>query len=198
MPRVEARTVAEHRRIVLGRIYRAFEALVDERGYDAVTLADVAQRAGVARTGMYNYFPDKESLLLAYTAHEMDELLSDLRADLSRIDDPLDRLDAFVRFQITYSATHRLRPGPALRSVVSAAGFKAIGDYDAVNVATLQAILDEAALEGTVPVELAKDELTAQAVLSCIVSASWHGLRGKRLKDAVSGAQAFVRRAVGA
>lgn len=198
MPRVDAPTLAEHRQRLLARVYAAFETLVDERGYDAVTLAEVARAAGLARTGIYNYFPDKESLLLAYTAFEMDELLSDLRAELSRTDDPLERLDAFVRAHLTYSATHLIRPGPALRSIVSAAGFAAIGDYAAVHTATLQAILEEAAAEASIPPELATDELTAQAVLSCVVSASWHGLRGKRLATAVTGAQAFVRRAVGA
>lgn len=76
MPRVKAPTVAEHRRNVLSRMYGAFESLVREHGYDALTLADIAKAAGLARTGIYNYFPDKEALLVAYTAHTMDGFFS--------------------------------------------------------------------------------------------------------------------------
>ncbi|MGE3622067.1 MAG: TetR/AcrR family transcriptional regulator, partial [Acidimicrobiia bacterium] len=73
MPKLDARTVAEHRRQVLDRLYRSFEALIYERGYDAINLADIAQMSDMARTAIYHYYPDKEALLLAYTAHEMDE-----------------------------------------------------------------------------------------------------------------------------
>ena len=41
----------------------AFVALVLERGYDAVTVEDIADRADVARATFYKHFADKEELL---------------------------------------------------------------------------------------------------------------------------------------
>jgi len=40
-------------------------ALFVERGYDATTMDEVAQSAGVGTSTLYRYFPTKESLLLA-------------------------------------------------------------------------------------------------------------------------------------
>ncbi|XVV38372.1 TetR/AcrR family transcriptional regulator [Streptomyces sp. CA-100214] len=39
-------------------------ALIDERGYDAVSLDEIAQAAGVARTTLFNYFASKEAIIL--------------------------------------------------------------------------------------------------------------------------------------
>lgn len=204
MPRVvHARTVAQHRRQVLDRVYRSFEALVCERGYDAVSLADVAKAAAMARTAIYHYFPDKESLLLAYTAREVDEHFSDLRSELHRIDDPLDRLDAYVRAQLTFASTHRLPPGPGLRPVLSEEGFRTLSTDAEILEVTLAAILDEAAAEELIPAEVADDPHTVPLVLGCIAATrvrDQHGeaLDGEALDAAITSTQAFVGRAVGA
>ncbi|HEU4944460.1 MAG TPA: TetR/AcrR family transcriptional regulator, partial [Solirubrobacterales bacterium] len=47
------------------RIIRALAAGAGERGYPAVTIAEIAARASVSQATFYSYFPDKESALLA-------------------------------------------------------------------------------------------------------------------------------------
>lgn len=47
------------------RIIAAFAAEVSERGYGAVTVTDVAERAGIARKTFYENFSSKEECLLA-------------------------------------------------------------------------------------------------------------------------------------
>jgi AcrR family transcriptional regulator len=44
-------------------IYRAFASLVLERGYDAVTVQDILDRANVGRSAFYSHFKGKEALL---------------------------------------------------------------------------------------------------------------------------------------
>jgi AcrR family transcriptional regulator len=56
---------------------RLIEAFVDEvraRGYDAVSLRDVARAAGMSDGAIYKHFPSKEKILLAYYALRMDRL----------------------------------------------------------------------------------------------------------------------------
>ena len=65
MPRISAATVAEHRQRTYEALLDAVDALVLERGFAAVSLRDIAARAGVARTAVYNYAPDKTALLVA-------------------------------------------------------------------------------------------------------------------------------------
>ena len=44
-------------------ILNAADALFGERGYDAVSMRDIAERAGVKKAGVFYYFDGKESLL---------------------------------------------------------------------------------------------------------------------------------------
>ena len=78
MPRVIGGTLAAHREHTTSKIFAALRALLYERGYDSLTLADIAEAAGMSRTAMYHYVPDKESLLVAYAVHETDAYLARL------------------------------------------------------------------------------------------------------------------------
>lgn len=56
------------------RILNAALELIGERGFPAATFDAIAQRAAVSRGTVFNYFPYKESILVAYFAGELDEL----------------------------------------------------------------------------------------------------------------------------
>jgi len=45
------------------RIYTAAIELIRERGYDSVTMADIARAAGLARASVFNHFPAKLAFL---------------------------------------------------------------------------------------------------------------------------------------
>lgn len=52
-----------------------------ERGYAATSVADITQRAGVARSTFFNYFPAKSDLLWAAFDERVDALRAALTAD---------------------------------------------------------------------------------------------------------------------
>jgi AcrR family transcriptional regulator len=52
----------------------AAAALVDHGGPEAVTLREVGRRAGVSHMAAYKHFDDKEALLAAVAARELDRL----------------------------------------------------------------------------------------------------------------------------
>jgi AcrR family transcriptional regulator len=58
-------------------ITAAAMALFGERGYDAVTVADVAPAAGVSEKTVFNYFPSKEDLVFNEGQARRDALLRD-------------------------------------------------------------------------------------------------------------------------
>lgn len=74
MPRITAATVAEHREQTHAAILDAAFELIAARGYEDVSLGDVAARAGVTRTAIYNYVDDKLSLMVEVVKRGADEI----------------------------------------------------------------------------------------------------------------------------
>lgn len=81
-------------------------SLFAQDGYAAVSMRRIAQEVGVQAGALYNYTPDKQSLLFDLMRGHMDELL-DARAREPKSDDPLKSLEAFSRFHIRF---HLERP----------------------------------------------------------------------------------------
>lgn len=69
-PSARERKKADRRRAIL----TAALALIEERGLKGATFELIAARAGVARGTVFNYFPSKEAILVAYFATQLDEL----------------------------------------------------------------------------------------------------------------------------
>lgn len=67
MPKIFARTLEEHRRQTWDALLDATGALTFERSFERVSMRDIAERAGVSRTAIYNYAPDTKTLLLEAT-----------------------------------------------------------------------------------------------------------------------------------
>lgn len=68
MPDLWADSLEAHRHLVRQRLVTAFADLAAEVPLDDITLTAVAERAGLARSAVYNYVTSKHDLLLAHTA----------------------------------------------------------------------------------------------------------------------------------
>jgi AcrR family transcriptional regulator len=66
VPRLWSETVDAHRRAVGTAILDTTAALVAEHGPAAVTMSQIAEHAGIGRATLYKYFPDVESILVAW------------------------------------------------------------------------------------------------------------------------------------
>jgi AcrR family transcriptional regulator len=75
VPRITGPDIATHVARQEAAVVRAAVGLFADRGYAAVTLADIAAAVGLARTSLYRYFPDKDHILLAWLRSEIDELV---------------------------------------------------------------------------------------------------------------------------
>lgn len=67
MPKISAATVAEHTARTRELLLDAIEALVLDRPFASISMRDIAERASVSRTAIYNYAPDTISLLIEAT-----------------------------------------------------------------------------------------------------------------------------------
>ncbi|WP_347353465.1 TetR family transcriptional regulator [Intrasporangium sp.] len=86
------------KRETLLAIHRAALDLVEERGFDAVTTEQIADRAGVSPRTFFNYYPSKDGAVLGRRSEDFAEL----RAAL--LDAPADEpaLEVIRRLVITY------------------------------------------------------------------------------------------------
>lgn len=77
-PSETARRVPSQKRSVekVEAILRACAAVLREQGYEGATTAKVAARAGVGRGTLYQYFPNRETLVAALAEAELDRLLT--------------------------------------------------------------------------------------------------------------------------
>jgi AcrR family transcriptional regulator len=97
VPSLWADTLDEHRALVMGRLLDAFAEVQAERGLDGVTLAAVAERAGLARSAVYNYVQDKHDLLFAHAERVIGQFVSDLQVAATSGDAVPERLRRYVR-----------------------------------------------------------------------------------------------------
>jgi AcrR family transcriptional regulator len=100
-----ARTAGSHSDITGPKVRRAALRLFASHGYAAVSMRQIASVVGVQAGALYNYTPDKQSLLFDLMLSHMQELLAAHEDDVSL--PPLKRLEAFVRFHIDF---HKDRP----------------------------------------------------------------------------------------
>lgn len=96
-----ARKQGSHSDITGPKVLDAALRLIARHGYAAVSMRQIASEVGVQAGALYNYTPDKQSLLFDLMRHHMSELLDGLvAADLTG--DALTRLKGFTRFHIRF------------------------------------------------------------------------------------------------
>jgi AcrR family transcriptional regulator len=101
---VQARSTAR-----LAALLDAAAAVIDEVGYERLTTAMVAERAGASIGTVYRYFPDRIAVLQALGARNLDRVLADVRTALAGDADGFDATLA-AAFEVIVEA-FRSEPG---------------------------------------------------------------------------------------
>lgn len=92
-------------------ILRASRQLFTKKGYDETMMIDIADRAGVSKATVYNYFPNKESLLVGTiddtTKMLREELQSEKCKDLNAEEKLRLAIELLVSYQMKYPSLAR-------------------------------------------------------------------------------------------
>lgn len=99
-----ARTTGSHSDITGPRVREAALRLIARHGFAAVSMRQIAREVGVQAGALYNYTPDKQTLLFDLMREHLTDLLA-AYARLPRRATPLERLEDFTRFHIGYHLT---------------------------------------------------------------------------------------------
>ncbi|WP_121258281.1 TetR/AcrR family transcriptional regulator [Nocardioides ferulae] len=186
MPRITGDSLVEHRAQLRGRVFEAFAELMAERSFDAISMAQIAERAGLGRTAIYHHFHDKEQVVLGFAADGTEAYLEQLEVALGEVDDPAERLRTYVRHQVENSHQFHMGLGPQLYAVLSPAAQVAIRDHVVQVEAALRGILTDGLERGAFRVD--DLDATLSLIQACLAP------RGLPLPAV----EAFVLRAVGA
>lgn len=180
-----ARTQGSHSDLTRPRIRAAAQSLFARRGYAAVSMRQIASEVGVQAGALYNYTPDKQTLLFDLMKQHMDELLS-AQSALEPSDDPLAALEMFTRFHIAF---HLDRPDAVfiaymeLRNL-SGAHFERIEQLRSQYEGALTDILQTGKTEGGF--EIADVRVATRAVIAMLTGVTtWYRDSGALSRDAV-------------
>jgi TetR/AcrR family fatty acid metabolism transcriptional regulator len=76
-------------------IIQAAVSVFAEKGFYSAKVSDVAKKAGVADGTIYNYFKNKDDILISLFEKKMDYVLKQFDEALSNIPDPIKKLQLF-------------------------------------------------------------------------------------------------------
>ena len=192
-----ARTQGSHSGITGPRIQEAALRLFAQHGFAAVSMRQIARAVGVQAGALYNYTPDKQSLLFRLMEGHMTELLASWQ-DRTCDGGALSQLEAFTRFHIRF---HKQRPDAVfiaymeLRNL-SPENFTAIESLRSEYENTLETILKQGVSEGVFAVPDTK--IATLAVIAMLNGVNtWYRSEGRLSLDQVETTYwEMVRRAV--
>jgi AcrR family transcriptional regulator len=152
------------------RILRASRVLIEREGLEALSMREVARRAGVSHQAPYNHFADRAAILGALAEEGFVLLRAELVESLASSDEPTERIRAglrtYVQFAVDHPAHFRLMFRPELVDLEQCPGAMEAGDS---TFRLFTEVLHESVAQG-LPAEPSSDALIALCWSVC------HGL----------------------
>jgi AcrR family transcriptional regulator len=130
------------------RLVLAAVELFTEQGYDATTVAQIAEQAGVTRSTFFRYFPDKRDLLVA-GQEALSRLLAEGIAEAPPGATPLEAVAAGLERAASTMGPMNRELGPRLKAAVAASA--ELQERDALKSVGLAAAMTAALVARGVP-----------------------------------------------
>ena len=100
-----------------GAIIRTVNSLLAQKGFEAMTVDEVAASVGIAKASLYKHFPSKEDLAAAAMVQVM-RRAQDFLATLSTMETPLEKLRAVVRWTMELKLAGEMPSLPSQNSTL--------------------------------------------------------------------------------
>jgi len=145
------------------RILSAAEEIMGEKGLAGSSISEIARKAGVTDSVIYQYYKGKQDLLFSIPAERMKEVLTLLQEQLSGIQDVQSRLRKLVWFHLRYNDTHRgyarllLLECRSSKAFYSTSAYKLVRQYAGILLSILEQGVKEGVFRSDVNVRLIRD-----------------------------------------
>ena len=107
MPKIQTDSLTEHRDWRRNQLIEAAAAIALESGGDSITVAAVAQRAGLSRTSVYEYFGSSSDLIADLIIDELKTFTDILNVAVDEISDPYEAIAQWIETSLSYVADGR-------------------------------------------------------------------------------------------
>ena len=195
MPKIIGESLASHRELTRTRLFDALGSLMAEQPFESITMSQIAERAGVGRTAVYNHFADREVLLLAYMRQVTEEFTSVLSERLSTEPDPLMRLRLYIRSHVQMTSRYHVKAGMGLRRQMSDRGASHLHDHVGMVGEVLISILDDAMGRGLIAQQ---NTLGAVHLIHATLAGQRLPADGPHRESALCLVETFILRGLGA
>ena len=102
MPKIQAPSIAEHRERRRHQLIVAAMELAISGGAEAVTVSAVAQRAGLSRSSIYEYFSSSADLIADLVVEELDYYTARLAEAIKGSTDPFEKIALWIAEGLRY------------------------------------------------------------------------------------------------
>ncbi|MGW1885314.1 TetR/AcrR family transcriptional regulator [Streptomyces sp. NPDC001970] len=185
--------MAEHRTMQRGALLDAARSLLSEGGTEALTFPALAERTGLARSSVYEYFRSRAAVVEELCAVDFPVWAGEVEAAMERAGTPEGKVEAYVRRQLDLVGDRRHRAVVAISASELDAGARekiraAHGGLVAMIVEALgelghqQPRLAAMLLQGVVDAAVRRIELGAAEdpsdIAEAAVSMALRGVRG--------------------
>lgn len=102
MPKIQAPSIAEHRELRRHQLISAAMELALEGGAEAVTVSAVAQKAGLSRSSIYEYFSSSADLIADLVVEELDYYTARLAEAIKDATDPFEKIELWIAEGLRY------------------------------------------------------------------------------------------------
>lgn len=153
MPKIIGGSLEQHREQTRRRIFDGLVALLAERSFDTVTMADLAAEAGIGRTAIYNHFADKDAVVVAFASEETARYLARLATALEPADGPAAAMRIYIAEHLSSSEEFHFGFGPELYAMLSRESLAEIREHVMAVEAVLRTILEDGQQQGVFEVD---------------------------------------------
>jgi AcrR family transcriptional regulator len=116
VPKIRAASVAEHRSMQRDALLDAARSLLSEGGTEALTFPALAERTGLARSSVYEYFRSRAAVVEDLCAVDFPVWAAEVEAAMAAVADPEAKIEAYVRSQLALVGDRRHRAVVAISS----------------------------------------------------------------------------------
>ncbi len=116
MPRIETETLGQHRDWRRTQLIEAAASIALESGGAAVSVAAIAQRAGLSRTSVYEYFSSSADVVADLIIDELNGFSQILTDAVGNSGNPEENISAWISAALRYIADGRHLLAKALNS----------------------------------------------------------------------------------